>query len=386
MRKLNINFGQAAEVRYRPAIINADGSVAKLGSWKRNLLLDTGLDGIALRSWADAFTHCVIGTGTAPTKRDSGAITFSLSGSTVTASASFFEAADVGRLLKFDTGEEMYVTGFTDSQTVAVGATGTLAASEGTVWYVNATGHQTETKRSASYATDVGANGSSYLAGVYTHKRTFVFSAEVATITYREIGWSHTASAGGNLLGRDLIPGAGDTLVSGQQYRVEVQLSVTYSPASPQVVGAVITGWTQAGSQQVEAICARLVGADGNTANPSTGSSSIDPATGNAKNIYVSTVSTALNPAGTANFIPSGGTSANKAATIGAYTSGTFSRTYSVTFATTEANFAIRSLWLAPSSVAGSFFRVLLDAAETKASTHTLTLTFRLSWGRVLQN
>src|SRR5690606_11548336 len=161
------------------------------------------------RRWAASFTSAVVGTGTDPVRRDSGAVTLSRAGTTVTASAGFFEAADVGRLLKMDTGEDMRVISFASSTSVEVDTSRPIAATPGTVWYVNQTALVSESKRSNTYSTDGGANGSTFLVDTWTHKRTFVFSAEAGPVVYREIGWSWTNTVGANLFGRDLLAGAG---------------------------------------------------------------------------------------------------------------------------------------------------------------------------------
>jgi hypothetical protein len=381
---------QSAEVHYTIEVIDAAGRVARRLPRRRNLILDQGLDGIAARTWAASFTHAAVGTGTTPTKRDSGAITFSRTGDTVTASAGFFVADDVGRLLKFDSGEEVRITAFTDANTVTTADSGSIAAAEGTIWYVNQTGLVAETKRSGTYSTDAGANGSSFAAGAWTHKRTFIFDAEVGSVVYREIGWSHTASAGANLFGRDLLPGVGVSLVAGQQLRVTVELSVSYSPSTSSVYTNVVTGWTQDGTHGVEGVRTghvETVTAAGGTAD--TGGGVMEPAT--AGRIAISTDTTGIRATSTANLSLSGLLLA-KAASLGSYVSGSFTRDKSATFGVTEANStAIRSLQLTTQIHTGVLqdliaYRVLLDAAEAKTSSQTLTLVFRLSWGRVLNN
>jgi hypothetical protein len=72
--------------------------------------------------------------------------------------------------------------------------------------------------------------------------------------------------------------------------------------------------------------------------------------------------------------------------TLAAYASGSFFRDRQVVFSTTQGNSAnIRSIGMGTNQFWRSF-RVLLNAPETKTSSQTLTLVFRLSWGRVLNN
>lgn len=368
-------ISQAAQVHYRVSVLDARGREVRTLPRRRNLILNQGLDGIAVRTWVASFTSAAVGTGTTPTKRDSGAITFARSGTLVTASAGFFEAADVGRLLKFDSGEEMYVTTFHDALTVTVGTSGTLAASEGTMWYVNQTGLTAESKRSST----VSSPGSTYLAGTWTHTRTFLFSAETGTVNYREIGWSHSPTAGANLFGRDLLAGVGVTLVANQQLRVTVELAVSYSPVVPTAYTNVITGWSANGTCGIE-----YVGSEGvQTLTQLTGP--LDPST--AGQIAILTDSTAIRAAAPSGMILSGLVSA-KSATLSSYTSGGYSIKKTATFAVTEGNSTnIRSVQLAsPTGGTSSIFRVLLASAESKTNTQTLSIEFTLNWGRVLVN
>jgi hypothetical protein len=375
-------------VSYRYAVIERGRTVRRYSRRKRNLILDTGLDMVATTLLCNLFNYAVVGTGTNPVKRDSGSITFTKSGGVITASDAFFEAADQNRLIKFDSGAEYYITGFTSPTAVTVANTVTAeAASEGTIWYVNRTGLQSESKRTSTYATDTGANGTTYLGGTYTHKRTFIFSAEVAPVVYREIGWSSSASAGANLFGMDILPGGGVGLNTGQQLKVEVSLLVTVSPVTPAAVPApAITGWTQGGTAQLESgdFFTRVTSGGGTYNSGAFAEPSVNAGT------WISTASVALtfSPTG---LVDRGSTGLNfKVNALQPYVSKSFTRTeVAATFGVTEANSsAIRSIFMSPNNGQGySIFRVLLAANETKDSNHTIqNITWRKSWGRILQN
>jgi hypothetical protein len=390
-RRAGVGLGLA--VNYSLAVLNADGSVAGTRARKRNLILDSGLDLVASQMLANLFSVAVVGTSATPVKRDSGAITFTRAGNVVTASANFFEAADVNRLLKFDSGEEMYVTAFTDAQSVTVNVAGALAASEGTVWYVNQTGLLAEAKRTNVYGTDSGDNGTTFVAvsKTFVHKRTFIFSAEAAGVTYREIGWSHTATAGNNLFGRDSITG-GIALAAGQQLKVVVELTVAISPNAPTAYANVIAGWSQNGTCGVESVpepatsgryiaCVAASGATLQTNSNQVFEGASTPfcvlASGGEAIVAMGTA--AVNVTGRI---------ITKGAAPAAYVQGSRYRDKVASFTVAEANSAnIRSLGITSDAFGDvRCFRVLLNAAETKDSEHTLTLTFRLSWGRQLVN
>lgn len=229
--------------------------MAKKSAVRKNLILDSGLDNVASFNWTSCIQFCAVGTGNSPTSRTNGAITFTQSGNTLTASGNFFSSADVGRLFKFGTGSggaEQYITAYTNATTVTVSSSASVGSMVGTVWYVNDTGLQTEVARTNSKSNNSGDNGTTFAANVVTHKVTFLFPAVGSGVTYNEIGWS---SGGGatTLFGRDLIT-PGDTLLTGQVYKIVLQLIVTYSPSSPVASPNVGTGYDSTGTLAIEDI------------------------------------------------------------------------------------------------------------------------------------
>jgi hypothetical protein len=375
-------------VVYEREILTArTGRVVRRSKAKRNMVTDYGLNQVASVDFTALFSHCVIGTGLQTVKRDSGAVTFTQVNNTVSSSAGFFEAADVGRLFKRDSGEEVYITAFTNSQTVTVGGPSvTLGAAEGTVWYVNTAILQTESKRIATYSTATNECGYSIDGDTFTLWRSFLFAAETGTVTYREIGWSHTASTGANLVGRDLIPNGGDTLVSGQQYKVKVSFIWKAAPMVPTEIGTPVDGWASTASHCIESPtpCGSI------NSNGGGGNGFLSPAIN--QNVGLTTFAGAL-VAPTSidgNGTNIGGYVSNtvKATTQLGYVAGTYFRDRQVAFETTEYNSGgIRGFGFF--RYAGNYYsnyRVLLGSAVTKANTHRLTLTFRTSWSRVLVN
>ncbi|MCF3650167.1 hypothetical protein [Synoicihabitans lomoniglobus] len=383
MKKISIPH-QSAVVRYRFRVRNEAGEIVRRASaWRRNLILDQGLDGIAVRTWAHSFSNAAIGTGTTPTKRDSGAVTFSRAATTVTASAGFFEAQDVGRLLKWDSGEESYITAFTSATEVTVADSGVVAAAEGTVWYVNQIGLTSEVKRTSNYSSAGGANGTVWSAGTgeVIMTRTYLFSPEAAPIAYREIIWSHTSSVGNNAFGRDLFGGAGVSLIAGQQLEVEMELRIAMSPVEPTPWVTSIAGWSVDGDATIETLGLLEVASNGGL----DGSSFQLSEASNANSVVISTATTALRVS-SLNDQSLTGIIQEKAMGLEAYVPGSFFRDRSVTLGVSEANSAaIRSIGIS-NGLGRVGWRVLLDVAETKLSTHTLQLTFRVSWGRTLVN
>lgn len=376
-----MNLHSTAKVIYETQILE-NGRVIKRNAPKRNLLLDSGLDSWGARSFWDSFAYCVLGTGTTPTKRDSGAITVTIASEVATASAGFFEAGDVGRLLKLDSGQEVYIDGFTSSTEVSVTGASDDAASEATVWYVNETGHGNEVVRTNNLGSDSGDVASTWDGSTIEHKRTFIFPTESSSLTYKEIGWSHIGSSGGNLLGRDLIPGGGDSISAGQQYKVVVKLQITTSLGTPQSLSDVGTGgFNTAGDILLYSIRDAFEGASSPFKTDGTGLLEL----WTLGSIFLCLSDFTL-PGTTGNGYsnpPAGHVSGGK--TIDAYVSGSWERVVRHTFGTGSGNGTVYGLGF---GLSGFSTPILLkfDTPQTKDSDHTLEIALKQSWGRTLTN
>jgi hypothetical protein len=226
-----MNTKTSASIDYRLQVVEGDEVVNEI-PFKRNLIIDSGLHRINSQKWTQQIEGVAIGSGSGTTKRDSGSVTFARTGTTITASAGFFVAGDVGRLLRWDTGEEVYITGFV-SGTSATCATGPdIAAAQGTVWYVNLTGlvSLVETTNTVNMIGDTGFNGAWFNNGnqVVT-KKTFITAARATPVTITEVAWGRYAGGVVTVFGMDFL----DVPVSlgiGQSLRVTVQLTLNVSP------------------------------------------------------------------------------------------------------------------------------------------------------------
>jgi hypothetical protein len=377
-------------VEYKTIVLNSDGTVHKEREFKRNLILDSGLNMINAHPFAACNTACSIGTGTKPVKRDSGTTTFTRSGFTVTSSAGFFDASDVGRILKFDTGQEMRVTVFTSATQVTVDQSGVLSASEGTVWYVNETTNEVEVKRTVNYSTGSGECGTTFSVDTYTHQRTFIFSVETAPITYREIGWSPFSSLGAALFGRDVIPGSGDSLSAGQQYKVIVRLLVTLNPSVATSQSNVGTGgFNTSGQFKFEYINNNFcfVDSGGNT-NFVASNRNFEPYSTETAFGYFTGTLNLISGIVTTGFVESNGP-LDKRTVKSAYADGSFFVDKVASVSVSEMNSTdITGICFGyyAGSQAGRCFTIKFDSPQTKLNTHTLTVTLRQSWGRSLAN
>ena len=378
-----------ASVSFEMSVINPDGSIARALPKRRNLLLDKGLNQLALSSWIELFSFFALGTTSNPTSRDSGLITVTIAGGTAMASAGFFEAADVGRLIKCDSGEERYITAYT-SPTVVTVAGSDVAASQFTVWYVNDTSLGAEDHRFNTMTADAGDHGYSWngVTGILSTWKTMISNAvTVGAITFKEIGWSNSGSTADGVNGRALInAGVGDTLVTGQRYKVKLTLDRTFSPATPRACPA-IAGWGGTAQEQIEEIMVSYWTPGGGN---STGGV-LEPKSGNT--FALSTASDALRAPV---FYPDAhqpmigawidGTWID--GTLAAYVSNTFYRDQSVVFdAGVSTGPNVRSI-TTRADYYGPYFvhRMLMDADHAKTSADKLTFTYRKSWGRNLIN
>lgn len=379
-----------AQVSYQLSVINTDGSTARVLSPRKNLLLDRGLDEVAGRQWCSLFDYFAIGTGSNPTSRDSGLITFSIAGSVASSSSAFFQNTDIGRILKLDTGEEMRITGYTDAQHVGVAFAGAAAAAQGTIWHVTDTALTSENQRFNQISGDTGDHG--YLwSGVDGKLSTWTTRVSNTVtdpaITFKEIGWSHSGYGGDGVNGRDLINGgAGDTLVNGQKYKVKLQLDRTISPLAPRAC-PVIAGWGGSAQEAIETVGLSHWASDGRLVargahEPSSNRAAFAlSATSAAFRAPVFCTDAQAPDLGIINSVCSG--------VLQPYTAGSFYRDiqgfWDSGFAT-AAN--IRSILLCEDWYWGPWFaqRMLMDADHAKTSADKLTVTVRRSWGRILVN
>ena len=369
-----------ASVFYRAAVVNAATGLEVYSlPRKKNLILDQGLDMVATSRWDECITYAAAGSGVTPTRRDSGAVTVSRDGNVLTASAGWFVADDVGKLFKFNTGEEVKISAYTNATTVSTVTAGAIAASAGTMWAVNQTGLDNELARTNTYGNGGGDNtvildGE---ANTLTRRRTFVFPPEGGLRTYREVGWSNHWAAGQNLFGRDVLPSAGLTLVAGQQLKIVLDLVLTVdllefedAPALPWSGGAA--------QQQLENLAW-----DGY----------FNPAYANSGYVFLSESSAIFRTARVTldgwPGDPLGGVSYAVQAQAAGYVAGSHERAFAGTFTVNDGNSAaIRSAgygWYYDTSLY-PVIRIRFSENQTKDSDHTLRLDFRHSWGRVLVN
>lgn len=359
---------------------------------RSNLILDQGLNKMLRSSgtigWGSWGLSCAAGTGTTDTQTDSGATTATTAGSstTVTASGSIFVAAHVGQLLRFDSGEERYIASQSGTACVVTVAVNIAAPTLFTVWAVNQLGLASESKRTATYLTGSGNCGSSWVSNVWSGKRTYDFTVEVGNVNYTELGWSEDAGAGSNLNSRTLITGGTVSVLIGQQLRVIYTLNVTVTPNASTPGNWSITGWPVAPAATTDG--------DYIVCNP--GGGNIDPQINTSGTVIASGQFPLDRQAAASIAICTGST----LPTFGnSYTRGTSASSNTNSYTSyTDGNFYIDAQgifnlatanatnWRGINPVNSQGFVFVFDEAQTKASTHTLTVRARMTVGRTLTN
>lgn len=367
----------------------------------RNMLTDGGLNELVNRSWVNLFAYFQVGTGSEPIKRDSGSITFTQAGNTVTASASFFDALDVGRVLVLDgDGVELRITSRT-SGTVAVvgGAARNFGPAEGTIHYVNRTALSAAGPLAAfsTLGTNSGAHGSSWdgVTGVFSTWVTRISDAVAANTMFTEICW-RAGSSGGVVSGIAAINGgAGAYLLTGEQLRVRLQLDRTLAPLAPVAVPSPVVAGVNRAAWDVPAqyVAENILLSKWTSAGAEGQASLFDPS--QSKFCARLDTATALR-APKADYDYTGtviGTPLNQqVATPQGYTANSFARDYVATYTVSQANGVWRAVCFGyenptnnPVTISYGL-RMLLAADCIKTADDTLAFTFRLTWGRTLVN
>ena len=397
--------------RFKVQVVE-DGKVIEDRPFEKNLIMDLGMDNIASNEICDLFLSCSSGTGTTAQKVDSGATTASRLGNTVTSSASFFGSGDVGKLIKWDSGEEARITVYNSGTSVTVDTSGTIGSGAFTMWNVALTSLASYHADYSSYLTGSGNCGTSRSGSTLTHRRTFDFPAEAGSVAIEELSVA-AAGGGSNIFSRILLSSTVN-LTIGQQLRVIYELDVTLSPTTLTANTPSATGWPVApatgvdGDEMWQAVQMSAVdtstGATVTTGTELAGGesgagASMDPFTSTSGTLgswaFISSDATAHNT------FPSAGpdrssNAVEKELAHDAYSNGTFTRTRSCTFAVGEAN---RTDWRSvgvgnknstagyrPYQGAHQGLVFIFDEEQTKENTHTLTLTFRWTWSQTLTN
>jgi len=389
----NIGYGLRGIVQ---ASIVENGIVVRELPPVRNLILNQGLDAIASYTFSTLMEYAVAGTGTTATEVSSGADTITIAAGTATLSNTGYltgDANDIGRSFKLTTSGNVYkITNYVNTTQCVVSPGSTEGPDNFTLYQTNQTGLTTEVKRTNTWLTGAPNCQTITVTNLTTLTRTYDFSAESGSVTYNEVGFARTGTAGANLFSRIKLP-SGVPLTAGQQLRLKYSLQIGVAPTSPLTYGSSpIVGWASGtGTLQCHQIPIGYINTNGN--GNLSGNNSIDSKyyevygepsyLGGYPAIWISTSSAAHTSYG-ASSSPAGTTSA-LAFSLSTYTNGTYTRDKSCTFAVGQANRSDwRSFFLGQPNANSLAYKFLFDSVQEKLSTYTLTLGFRLSWNRQL--
>lgn len=355
-----------------------------------NLALDQGLNNLMTSMlYANFNNYACVGTGTTPTYTDSGSITATSSGTTVTSSSAFFDSGMTGQLIQFDTGEQRYIT-FVDTTHVTIDSSLTIgSATLFTVYAVNQTGLGSEVKRTHTFLTGSGNTGSSDSGSTRTYKVTHDFSAEVSNQNYTELGWSNLSAAGNNLNARSLISGGTVSVLIGQQLRTIHSTALTPGPLVSTSGTYSITGWPVApstdtnGNYIIPQPFATETYSTLDTSGGTGGFAGLNEVGIQTTNVSLGTGSTL--PLVNNSYIPGTAVAGDSSARL-SYTTNSFFRDVETTFGLVTAN---RTDWRAiysNSTFGGQGFCFVFGQVQAKDNSHVLKVRVRYSVGRVLTN
>ena len=352
-----------------------------------NLLLNSGLNNICANGlnpiyWA---YNSSLGTGTTPTVYDSVAVSATASGTACTSDSAFFTAEMVGMLIRWDSGEEAYISSRT-SDTVVVLDRSVTASGLFAVWAVNQTGlaslvRTTTPGRPAWVVTR--ASGTSTLRNFWDH------DLETVNRVYTGGGVLQSGGTAGTYLSRFLITGGSVTVLIGQQARLTYEYDLTVSTSA--IPGTwVVDGWPVAGVDDTAGQYKVLTQDAVDGAITNMGRPHLVPGYDSGLYLYLSTADT----------LPAYYDDTTRPALVGsvggaqlvseAYVANTFYRDATAYFNGTNGNSTdIRTVSLYSYNLYAASWQCwafLFDHAQTKADGYGLTLRFRRALSRVLTN
>lgn len=232
--------------QYRTRVMGRDGRpVTPWSKPSKNLILPAGVADSS--NWQALCSQCHAGTGSTPNKVTLDG-TFSQAGTTVTRTTGtgIFISANVNDFIKFATGETARIVSLTNSVTVEVDRSQTVAAAALTVYDTSRVNLDTWVKHTST--TDAGAGLSGYTgdadAGTARYWKTFNFSFETSAKSYTEIGVSRTGNnSSAQLMSRIVLDSAVNVDVDQfLQVRFDLICTMGNCRVSTPVTPA-ITGW-----------------------------------------------------------------------------------------------------------------------------------------------
>lgn len=384
--------------RAKVSVIDHEGNtVYELPGWQGNLVLNQGLDNMAEMLIADLFKYAAKGLSTTDT-RTSPAGNFSQSGNTVTTSSvGVIVVGDVGKLVRWRTGSgagnEKIIASVTDTTHFEVdGASQTIASGTAYLYAVNQDGLLDENgPRTNNYSQTAGDNSTVTVGAKRTLRRTFIFDAEEASVTYNEIGFSNLSAAGDNLnirikLATGVALDGPVGITPGQRLKTTYEMDISVSPSSVTAVNlsSIITdaGNDMSANKNSSVVIETFATSKISTAGATDGTlADLEPSVEGFMALSSDTTAIAFNGNAQRNanvdYVPLSFESD--------YIDGSYSRKFVGTFDLEDSNrIDLRSLFLYNAVTTNAVLTHLFVANQKKDSNHSLTIEFTKTWNRDL--
>lgn len=394
------DFKLKTKLRYELEFIR-NGKVFAKQPFREHMITDWGYNRINQELMLTMISTGLIGDNVSPTpiRRDSGAVTFTQSGTTITASSSFFDSSDTGRLFKWGAsgsgsgGVEGYLT-YISATSAAYSVSQTVSTpTAGVIWYVN-------TSALASYISGLswskvtGAlnqftqSGTSGNTCTLTHHSVIQSSTLGASYTLTEIAfWSGSGTPNTANFDRDLIspPVA---VISGDQVRATIELINTYTSITSVSQSNVGTGCDTTGNFQIESLLLQdgvgIASLDSNGNIISTNGVHLEPSSG--FNLAVYNQSFSLQTFSVATGPNTNLTRYQNSISSLSYTADTYYREGEWTVSVSDAVGTIYGWSLGQPNFNGRGVTWVLTTPFSKSSLEQLKIRFRKSWNRILTN
>lgn len=406
-------INQSFQGFYKAAVVNSKTNEVKWESdWRKNLILNQGMDAVYSQNLGDLTLYGICGTGTRPNSISGETSQITQSGATVylnvrtglanftSSNGTYAASVQVGDMLKYANNSESMVTAVTDGFNLQVTPSYTFSSGQTfVIWKTSQVGLETETKRSSNYVTGTDNCGTTTNVNVRTWRRTYDFTTEAVQASYNELGVGWASSGATNVFSRILL-GSPVIVDAGFNLRVVYDLVGTFNPTSSVYSTASIGGWPVApsvntiGSESLQNFLTSTITTSGTT---DASSAILDPAfLTTAGPTYVSVF---VSPSATAlsNFATGSDRSTNAGWTTSAMTKASYVASSYYVDKTgvlpvgTGNRTDLRSVGIGklvgsstPGQAGNNVCVFLFDQTQSKNSSQTLSITYRSSWGRTL--
>lgn len=412
---IDLNISQNLQGFYKVGAVNPSTNEIKWQSddFRKNLILNQGMDHIYNASIVDQVLYGICGVGTRPNSLGSGTSKVSQGGTTVTlvdtsgnitdftSSVSTYPSlVQSGDTITYANNSQSSVTSVTDGFHLQVSPAYTFSNLTFTIWKTTQSGLQSEVSRSINYVGGGGNCGTTITNNTAIHLRSYDFPVQNTQASYNELGLGWSTSGPATVFSRILLDSP-ITVDAGWRLRLVYTLSASYWPTSSIYGDASIGGWPVApstnttGTQSIQQFLISVVNTDGSSNNTN---AILDPyyvvVGGGYFSLWASSNSSPLAPFDSAvnrtggTFAAAGSGQASKASYVaGSYTC---DRTSVITAGALSSN-NLRSVGFGVGGTGGNpgdsiyqAFCFVFNQPQTIYNTQALSVTFREQWARIL--